>query len=112
MKAWWDHLIFKFTTQSIYAQNDLEEAFFNMACIKGKDIQSFLTALHYKHKELVAVGVQITQREYQRTILKSLPDELAKFVAQLLISTCHSGFILDTDTLINSMIEKSEHLKN
>jgi len=37
-KAWWDGLIFKFTTQSIYAQNDLEEAFFNMCCAKGEDI--------------------------------------------------------------------------
>ncbi len=44
--------------------------------------------------------------------MKSLPDELAKFAAQLLISACHSGFILDTDTLINSVIEESEHLKN
>jgi len=45
-------------------------------------------------------------------MLKSLPNELAKFVVQLLISAHHSGFILDTDTLINSMIEESECLKN
>ncbi len=57
-----------------------------MCCTKGEDIQVFLTALRYKREELVAVGVRITQREYQRTILKSLPDELAKFSAQLLIS--------------------------
>jgi len=98
--------------QSIYMQNDLEEAFFNMCYTKGEDIQSFLTGLHYKHEVLSAMGVRITQREYQHTILKSLPDELAKFVVQLLISARHSGFILDTDTLINSVIEESEHLKN
>jgi len=44
-KSWWDRLIFKFTAQSVYVQNDLEEAFFNMACTKGEDIQVFLTAL-------------------------------------------------------------------
>ncbi len=60
----------------------------------------------------MAAGVQITQREYQHTILRSLPDELAKFAAQLLLSTCHSGFILNTDILINSVIEESECLKN
>ncbi len=98
--------------QSIYMQNDLEEAFFNMCYTKGEDIQSFLTGLHYKHEVLSAMGVRITQREYQHTILKSLPDELAKFVVQLLISARHSGFILDTDTLINSVIEESECLKN
>jgi len=111
-KARWDHLVFKFTAQSIYAQNDLEEAFFNMAYTRGEDIRSFLMGLRYKREELAAAGVQITQREYQCTILKSLPDELAKFAVQLLISACHSGFILDTNTLINSIIEESECLKN
>ena len=111
-KARWDRLVFDFTTQSIYAQNDLEEAFFSLTCAKGEDIRSFLTVLRYKHEELSAASIRITQREYQRTILKSLPDELAKFAAQLLISAHHSGFILDTDTLINSIIEESERLKN
>jgi hypothetical protein len=112
VKAWWDRLVFKFTMQSIYAQNDLEKAFFNMACTKGKDIQVFLTALHCKQEELVATGVYITSKEYQCTMLKSLPDELAKFVSQLLVSTCHSSLILDTDPSINSVIEESECLKN
>ena len=58
------------------------------------------------------MGVQITHKEYQYTLLKSLLDELAKFAAQLLSSACHSGLILDTETLINSVIEESECLKN
>ena len=37
-KARWDHLILEFTAQSIYVQNDLEEAFFSMACTEGEDI--------------------------------------------------------------------------
>jgi hypothetical protein len=112
VKVRWDRLIFEFTAQSIYAQNDLEEAFFNMCCAKGEDIRVFLAALHCKREELVATGVQITQKEYQRTILKSLPDELAEFAAQLLSSAWHSGHTLNTDTLINSVIEESECLKN
>jgi hypothetical protein len=83
-----------------------------MACSKEEDVRVFLTRLRYKRKELAAVGVQIMQKEYQRTILKSLPDELAEFVSQLLSSTHHSGLILNTDTLVNSIIEESDHLKN
>ena len=83
-----------------------------MTCTQGKDVQSFLTGLRYKREALSATGVWITQREYQHTILKSLPDELAKFAAQLLVSAHHSGFILDTDILISSIIEESERLKN
>jgi len=98
--------------QSVYAQNNLEKAFFNMACTKGENIQVFLTALRCKHKELAAAGVRITQKEYQRTVLKSLLDELAKFAAQLLSSARVTSHVLDSDTLINSVIEESECLKN
>jgi hypothetical protein len=37
-KAHWDCLTTEFTVQSVYAQNDLEQAFFDMQCIKGTDI--------------------------------------------------------------------------
>jgi hypothetical protein len=38
VKARWDCLVFEFTAQSIYVQNDLEEAFFSLTCAKGEDI--------------------------------------------------------------------------
>ncbi len=69
-------------------------------------------SLRYKKEELAAAGVQVSSREYKHTVLKSLPDELAKFVSQALTLAHHSGHPLDTDTLISSVIEESEHLKN
>jgi hypothetical protein len=45
-------------------------------------------------------------------MLKSLSDKLIEFAAQLLVSAHHSSLILDTNTLINSIIEESEYLKN
>ena len=83
-----------------------------MQCTKGTDVRTFLTSLRYKREELAAAGVHITQREYQCTVLKSLPDELARFASQTLTSAHHVGHPLDTDTLINSVIEESERLKN
>ncbi len=71
----------EFTVQSVYTQNDLEQVFFDMRCPKGGDVHAFLTALRYKKEELAAAGVTVTQKEYQRTILKSIPDELAKFAS-------------------------------
>src|SRR6266851_5359308 len=38
--------------------------------------------------------------------------DLAKFVAQLLSSAHIASHVLDSDTLINSVIEESERLKN
>jgi len=71
-KGRWEHLTSEFTAQSMYAQNDLEQAFFDMRCPKGGDIHTFLTALHCKKEELAAARVHITQKEYQSTVLKSV----------------------------------------
>ena len=111
-KTRWDHLVSEFTAQSVYAQNNLEQAFFDMHCVKGVNVCVFLTSLHYKREELAAAGVLITQKEYQHTVLKSLLDELAKFTSQLLTSARIGSHILDTDTLITSIIEELECLKN
>jgi hypothetical protein len=83
-----------------------------MQCTKGTNDQTFLTSLRYKREELATMRVRITQREYQCTVLKSLPDELARFTLQALTSAYQMGHPLDTDTLINSVIKESEHLKN
>ena len=98
--------------QSIYVQNDLEQAFFRMRCPKGGDICTFLTTLCCKKEDLAAAGVHITQKEYQYTILKSLPDELMKFAALLLSNAQISNQVVRTETLINNICEESEWLKN
>ena len=47
-KERWDQLVKEFTAQSIYVQNDLKQAFFDMQCTKGTDVRVFLTSLQYK----------------------------------------------------------------
>ena len=112
VKQRWDCLVLEFTAQSIYVQNDLEQAFFDMRCPKGGDVRIFLTTLRYKKEELAAARVRVTQKEYQHTVLKSIPDELAKFASQILTNAWITSHIVDTKTLINSICEESEQLKN
>jgi hypothetical protein len=52
------------------------------------------------------------QKEYQHTVLKSIPNKLAKFASQLLTNAWITSHIVDTETLINSICEESEWLKN
>jgi hypothetical protein len=40
-----------------------------MRCPKGGDVCTFLTNLKTKRNELVAVGVAIADKDYQRTVL-------------------------------------------
>jgi hypothetical protein len=40
--------------------------------------------MRYKHEELAAARVRITNKDYQRTVLRGIPEELAKFASPLL----------------------------
>jgi hypothetical protein len=83
-----------------------------MRCPKSGDICTFLTALCCKKEDLAAARVHITQKEYQCTVLKSLPDKLTKFTTLLLSNARISNQVIGTETLINNICEESEQLKN
>jgi gag-polypeptide of LTR copia-type len=68
-KERWEMVQKEYTAKSKYTQNDLEQAFFEMRCPKGGDVRAFLTNLKTKWNELVAVGMAITDKDYQRTVL-------------------------------------------
>ncbi len=68
-KSHWDWLVEKHTAKSVYVQNNLEAAFFDMTCPTGGNIWAFLTDLCYKHEELAAAGMHIMDKKFQRTLL-------------------------------------------
>ncbi len=65
----WERVTNEFTAKSVYAQNDLETTFYDMRCPRGGDVCVFLRSVRYKHKELAAAGVYITNKDYQQTVL-------------------------------------------
>ena len=114
VKERWEKVSEEFSAKSVYAQNDLEHAFLQMRCPRGGDIWEFLTNLTYKRKELAAAGVTISTKDYERTVLRGIPEDLAKFAAHLLSSAhlIHGTTSIDTDTLISHICEEAERMKN
>jgi hypothetical protein len=88
VKACWDWLVEERTAKSVYTQNDLEATFFDMMCPEGGNVQAFLTDLHYKRKELVATGVHITDKEFQRTLLQGCYHRDSNPTKSRLRATC------------------------
>ena len=112
-KARWDWVHDEFMAKSIYAQNDLESTFHEMRCAKGGDIRAFLTSLRYKREELAAASVSITPKDYQRTVLKGIPEELACFASGILSSArLFSKTAVNTETLIDHICEEADQLKS
>lgn len=114
VKEHWEKVTKEFTAKSTYAKNDLKHAFLLMHCPKGRDVQAFLTSLTYKREELAAAGVTISDKDYECTVLKGIPDELARHAAHLLGSACLTdpNAIVDTNTLISHICEEAKHIKN
>jgi len=98
----------------VYAQNDLEAAFFEMMCPEGGNVWAFLTDLCYKHEELAAMGMHITDNKFQRTLLQGIPDELVRFALQLLATAraIHHSLKVNINNLISHICEEAERLKN
>ena len=85
-----------------------------MRCVKGEDIQKFLADLCYKREELAAAGVQVTDKEYEHTILQGIPSELVTFASHLLSSAliAHGAAHIDLDALIHQTCEEADQLKS
>ena len=90
----WDWVQDEFIAKSIYVQNDLETAFYDMRCLRGGDVQTFLTSLRYKHEEIAAAGVRINNKDYQCMVLRGIPEELVHFASSILLSRTHIFYLI------------------
>jgi hypothetical protein len=113
-KEQWTTVSLDYQAKSTYAQANLYQAFLEMHCAKGANVREFLTSLCYKCKELAAARVQVTNKEYKRTILRGIPPELGTFTFQLLsIATLISKSApVDLDALVSHLCEKMDRLKS
>ncbi len=100
----------EYQAKSAYAKVDLHQSFLDMHCMKGGDVREFLHNLCYKREELAATGVDITDKEYERTILCGIPNELATFTSHIMSSALivHGATSINTDALINQICEEVE----
>ena len=84
-----------------------------MCCTKGGDICEFLANLGYKREELAAADVDITDKEYEHTILRGISNKLVTFALQLLSSALivYNTASINIDTLFNQINEEADQLK-
>ena len=110
----WTLVTKEYQAKSAYAQADLHQAFLDMRCSKGGDMQEFLANLCYKCEELAAAGVSVTEKEYEHTILRGIPNELVTFASHLLSSAqiIRSSAAVDLDALVNQICKEANRLKS
>ena len=110
----WESVTKEYQAKSTYAQADLHQTFLEMCCAKGGDVREYLGNLCYKQEELAAAGVHITNKEYEHTILRGIPNNLVTFASHITSSALlvHGATFISTDALINQINEEADHLKS
>ena len=92
-------------------QMDLHTKFLESQCTEKSDVHTFLDSLCVKREELVQARVQIHEKDYCSTIIKSLPFHLSNFVSnQLTVAHRFSPTkTIDPDLLISVISEEYDH---
>jgi hypothetical protein len=93
----------------------MHQSFLNMWCLKGDDVQEFLTSLKKQHHKLKAASITVTKLEYKHTILNGILEPLSSYASLTMSSLCltckltHEPFNM-TD-VINTLCKEADHLK-
>ena len=106
--AMWTEIVREYTKKGTMAQMDLCTEFLESKCPIGGDVHTWLDSLRVKREELAQAGVDIDEKDYHSTIIKSLPPFLSNFSSSLL-TNAHlyaPNKSIDPDILISLIIEK------
>ena len=104
----WTEIVREYTEKGTMAQMDLCTKFLESKCPIGGDVRTWLDSLHIKREELAQAGVDIDEKDYCSTIIKSLPPFLSNFSSSLLANACLyvPNKSIDPDVLILLIIEE------
>ena len=108
-KERWNKVKAKFSIKCQYAEADMLASFLEMRCPQGCNVWSFLGSMWVKRKELSAVGMTMSDKEYWSAIIKALPEEMSKFASSLL-TAAHATTSIDPDILIDHISKEADRL--
>ena len=86
--AMWAEIVCEYTEKGTMTQTDLCTKLLESRCFEKSDVHAFLDSLHVKREELVQAGVDINEKDYHSTIIKSLPFHLSNFASLLTAFSC------------------------
>jgi hypothetical protein len=106
VKKMWDAIVHDYMYKSVFAQARLCQEFGGTCCPDKGDVCNFLNELCAKKAELAAVGVIISDEEYQNAIIQSLPYHLTTFASNQMTATHLAGHEVEPEPLINFIVDK------
>ena len=106
--AMWAEIVHEYTEKGTMTQTDLRTRFLESKCSEKSDVRAFLDSLRVKREELAQAGVQIDEKDYRSTIIKSLPFHLSNFASSQLTAAClfSPTKTIDPDLLISVISEE------
>lgn len=106
--AMWAEIVHEYMEKGMMTQMDLHIKFLESLCSEKSDVHVFLDSLSVRREELAQAGVQIDEKDYCSTVIKSLPFHLSNFTSNQL-TAAHLFLLTKTinpDLLISVISEK------
>jgi len=110
-KEWWHVVTQEFMVKSAYARNALHRSFVDMRCPKGGNVWAFLTNLKMRRNELLAAGVTINNKDFERMVLDGILDALSAYASQTLTSARLNGNTLEMKDIIHVISEEADRTR-
>ena len=114
-KERWDYIKKHFSAKSEHTKADLYQAFIDMKCPRNSEVREFLNEMSTKHHKLEAIGVTISDIDYRRTILRSLPNHLSAYASNTLtmlsLMSEITGNPVDMEKLISNISDEADCAK-
>jgi hypothetical protein len=108
--AMWEAISWEYSVKGVDAQTDLHTQFIESKCPEGSDVRVFLQDLCTKREELAAIGVIVDEKDYQSTVLSSLPNSLSNFASNVIAAAwlTSSSNAINLDALIQMISEECD----
>jgi hypothetical protein len=79
----WTSLITKFTVKSSHVVATMHASFDSLKCADNGNVRTHLDKLHFKHEELIGIGITIPPEQYATCIIGSLPTHYQRHLATI-----------------------------
>ena len=111
----WASIVTDYTAKSAFAQTALRKEFLDLRMPRSGDVDTFFKDLAAKKEELATCGVEISDQDYQSTVIRSLLTKLSQYASSLLASARLIGGSsaekkFDIQVLMDLVVEEYEHL--
>ena len=111
VKEIWDAVCSKHESKALMVKVDICRCMYEMKCEDETNVCTHLEPLRQMQEQLVAMSAGLSNEDFTRVILESMPKSYRPIISTMSLSATHAKVDLMPDTAIQSLLDKFDQLK-